>query len=80
MEHQITGALERIENPILIILLAVLMLGIVMLWWQYNKVQTRLYDLAVETVGALKDTNSRLSDLSDQTERIEAKINSNEKN
>lgn len=75
MEQTTINALERIENPILIILLCVLLVAVIALWYQYTQAQKRLYELAVETVGALKDLNTRLGDLDDRLERIEAQSN-----
>lgn len=71
----INSALERIDNPILIILIAVLMMAVVALWFQSKGDRQKLYDLAVETIGAIKDTNTRLSTADDRMERIEATIN-----
>ena len=75
MQQATISALERIENPILVILLIVLMVGIIALWMQYQKAQQRLYELAIETVGSLKDLNQRLGDQDERFERIEAKLN-----
>lgn len=70
MEQTTILALERISNPILTILLGVLMIAIVALWLQYQSVQKRLYELAIETVGALKDTNTRLANIGEELEQI----------
>ena len=71
----INSALERIENPILIILIAVLMMAVVALWFQSKSDRQKLYDLAIETIGAIKDTNTRMGTADDRMERIEATIN-----
>ncbi len=72
----INNALERIENPILIILIAVLLLAVVALWFQSKSDRQKLYDLAIETIGAIKDTNTRMGTVDDRMERIEAHLTS----
>lgn len=61
MEQSAINALERVDNPILIILLVVLIGGIIAVFNLYRIAQRNLYDLAVETVGVLKDLNTRLA-------------------
>lgn len=63
MDTQINNALEKIENPILIILLVALLVAIVFLWRAYQSASERTYLLAVETVGALKDLVNRLENI-----------------
>ena len=63
MNTEINNALERIENPILVILLVALLIAIIFLWRAYQSAMERTYALAVETVGALKDLNARLENI-----------------
>lgn len=65
MEEQIPNALERIENPILIILLAVLMAAGVALWFSYRALQQQFVQMLVENIGALKDVNATLGGIRD---------------
>jgi hypothetical protein len=60
---QLTNALERIDNPILVILLIALAVAVAALWRAYLKATTATYELAVETVGTLKDIANRLDDI-----------------
>lgn len=61
MEQQvITNALERIDNPILLLLLAVLVFAIVFLWKHYVKREQMLTEVAISAVGGLKDINAAI--------------------
>jgi O-antigen/teichoic acid export membrane protein len=70
MEENLNSALERIDNPILIILLVALLVAIVFLWRAYQHAQQRMYALAVETVGSLKDLTARLESIDDRLDNI----------
>ena len=61
MEQSTVNALERVDNPILIILLVVLITSNIAVFKLYLTSQHNLYELAVETVGVLKDLNTRLA-------------------
>lgn len=61
MEQSTVNALERVDNPILIILLVVLITSNIAVFNLYRIAQRNLYELAVETVGVLKDLNTRLA-------------------
>ncbi len=70
MEHQIPGALERIENPILIILLVVLMLAVVALWLRDSERQKIMFAMLSENIGAVKDTGAELRRINERFGRI----------
>jgi len=74
MEQIIPQALERIENPILIILLAVLLAGVVAMWRKDLKKDAILRDLLVESIGAIKDINTTLLRLKDADQTQHADI------
>lgn len=63
MESNITNSLERIDNPILVILLAVLLLSNVYTVRMYQVQVKRTYELAVEMVGYMKDLNHQLGNI-----------------
>lgn len=70
MNDNLNSALERIDNPILVILLVALLVAIVFLWRAYQAAQQRMYALAVETVGSLKDINARLDSLDERLDNL----------
>jgi hypothetical protein len=69
MEQQAINNLEQIENPILALLLIVLIVAHIFQYRERTKLQERLYIIATESVGAIKDVTTRLED-------IEEKLNS----
>jgi hypothetical protein len=79
MEQQIPGALERIENPILIILLVVLMLAVVALWMRDSERQKIMFAMLTENIGAVKDTGNELAKVNDRLEEIERRLSLPEK-
>lgn len=74
MEPQIHNALERIENPILIILLAVLMLAVVALWFWNRSLQQRLMDALIQNVQAITNLNATLGNMKERLECIEDRL------
>lgn len=68
MNTNLNSALERIDNPILVILLVALLVAIVFLWRAYQAANQRAYALALETVGSLKDINNRLDSMDERLE------------
>lgn len=60
MEQQIPVALERIENPILIILLVVLMMAVIALWMRDMAREKRLVEMILGNIGSLKDIDATL--------------------
>lgn len=79
MDQQINGALERIENPILIILLVVLMAAVIALWLRDSSRQEIMFALLRENIGAVKDTAAELGRLNDRLEEIENRLPSSAK-
>jgi sensor domain CHASE-containing protein len=71
MNEQIPNALERIENPILIILLAALMVAVVALWLHNLNMQRRLQEALIQNVQAMVNINATLAYINDRLERIE---------
>lgn len=60
MEQVTQSALERIENPILLLLLVVLIGFNILQWRKNNEVTDRMFSLAMEAVGAIKDVTNAL--------------------
>lgn len=63
MNEQTVNALERVDNPILVILLVVLITSNAVVFNMYRIAVRDLMSLAVETVGTLKDLNTRLAEI-----------------
>lgn len=79
MEQQIPAALERIENPILIILLVVLIIGGVSLWFAYRALQTRLMDALLKNIEAMTNINAALSNIKERLDELENAVTSRKK-
>jgi LPS O-antigen subunit length determinant protein (WzzB/FepE family) len=74
MEQQAANALERIQNPILIILLVVLMLAVSVLWYSYIKMQKTLMDTLVQNIQAITNLNGTLSNMRERLDGIEEQL------
>ena len=79
MEQQLPNALERIENPILIILLVVLLLASGGLWFAYRALQQRLMEALLQMVAAVTNLNATLADMKERLEEIENRLTSQKK-
>ena len=79
MEQQLPNALERIENPILIILLVVLLLASGGLWFAYRALQQRLMEALLQMVAAVTNLNATLADIKERLEEIENRLTSQKK-
>ncbi len=66
MEQQTLNSLEQIENPILALLLIVLIVAHIFQYRERTKLQERLYVIATESVGAIKDIAVRLEEIEDK--------------
>jgi Tfp pilus assembly protein PilO len=74
MEQQIPNALERIENPILIVLLACLMVAVVALWFWNKSLQQRIYDALLQNVAAMTNLNATLGNMKERLDNIENQL------
>ena len=79
MEQQIPNALERIENPILVVLLVCLMLAVVALWLWNRAMQQRLMDALIQNVAAVTNLNATLGNMSERLGIIEERLTSQSK-
>lgn len=75
----VSNALERIENPILIILLVVVLTDVVVLWRQYQTLQNRMMELLVQNVQVVTNLNATLANMSERLESVEERLTSLEK-
>lgn len=71
MEQTTLNALERIENPILVILLVALMLACIVLWRTVTTLQKDLMRIIEQHVQAVTNLNATLANISERLERIE---------
>lgn len=74
MEQQIPNALERIENPILIVLLVCLMVAVVALWFWNKSLQQRIYDALLQNVAAMTNLNATLGNMKERLDNIENQL------
>lgn len=74
MEQQIPNALERIENPILIVLLVCLMVAVVALWLWNKSLQQRIYDALLQNVAAMTNLNATLGNMKERLDSIENQL------
>lgn len=74
MEEQIPNALERIENPILIVLLVCLMVAVVALWFWNKSLQQRIYDALLQNVAAMTNLNATLGNMKERLDNIENQL------
>lgn len=74
MEQTLSGALERIENPILIILLGVLMIAVAALWLRDAERQKMMYSFLEENIGAVHDTAAELARIREQLEELSRRL------
>lgn len=74
MEQQIPNALERIENPILIVLLVCLMVAVVALWLWNKSLQQRIYDALLQNVAAMTNLNATLGNMKERLDNIENQL------
>lgn len=72
MEQQVANALERIENPILVILLVVLMVACVALWMELRASRK----LVPEYIAAVTNTNAVLQNMAQRLDDIEEAVSS----
>lgn len=79
MEQHIPGALERIQNPILIILLVVLLIASSGLWFAYRALQNRLMEALLQMVAAVTNLNATLSNMKERLDEIENRLTSHQK-
>lgn len=75
----VSNALERIENPILIILLVVVLTDVVVLWRQYQTLQNRMMELLVQNVQVVTNLNATLANMAERLESVEERLTSLEK-
>lgn len=71
MEQTALNALERIENPILVILLVALMVACIVLWRTVSALQKDLMRIIEQHVQAVTNLNATLANINDRLERIE---------
>ncbi len=76
MEQQVVNALERIENPILIILLVVLMVACVALWMELRAARKQQLELLPEYIAAVTNTNAVLQNMAQRLDDIEEAVSS----
>jgi hypothetical protein len=76
METQIHNSLEQIQNPILVILLAVLILAVAALWIRDAQNRRQLVEALIENIGAIKDTNTKLASMDERLDDIEKRLSS----
>ena len=76
MESQVANALERIENPILIILLVVLLTAVVFLWRWNMAMQNRMMELLVQNVQVVTNLNATLANMNERLENVEERLTS----
>lgn len=70
MEQQTINALERIDNPILIILIVVLLAAVVALWYSNKSLQNRLMEALIQNIAAISNINSTLANFKEQIEEL----------
>lgn len=77
MESKImSNALERIENPILVILLMVLVTAVVLLWRWNMAMQNRMMELLVQNVQVVTNLNATLANMAERLENVEDRLTS----
>ena len=74
MEQQAVHALERINNPILVILLIALMVACVTLWMAYRNAQSKVMDALLTNISAMGNLNSTLANMKERLDEIEDHI------
>lgn len=74
MEQTTLNALERIENPVLIILLVVLMAAGIVLWRAYSALQKDVMQLMIQNVQALTNLNATLANMNDRLDGVDARL------
>ena len=74
MEQQVGNALERIENPILIILIAVLLIAVGWLSIWVRSLQQKLLDTLLENVAAVTNINTNLGGMNAGLTSVNARL------
>ena len=70
------NALERIDNPILVILLLLLVTAVVLLWRWNMSMQNRMMELLIQNVQVVTNLNTTLANMSDSLENVEDRLTS----
>ena len=76
MEQQAVNALERIENPILILLLVALMTACVALWFALRAALKQQLEILPEYIPAVTNTNAVLQNMAQRLDDIEEAVSS----
>jgi cytochrome b subunit of formate dehydrogenase len=74
MEQTTLNALERIENPILVILIVALMVVGIVLWRAYTALQKDMVQVMLQHVQALTNLNATLAGMNERLDGIEARM------
>lgn len=74
MEQTTINALERIENPVLVILLVVLIAACIVFWRAYSGLQKEMVQIMLQHVQALTNLNATLAGMNERLDGLESRL------